>query len=64
MNHSERLLVTVKKCAELTGLSENAIRQYLKKGHWILGIHWFKSANGRIFISMTAANQWMQGKEA
>lgn len=64
MNHSERLLVTIKKCAELTGLSENAIRQYLKKGHWILGIHWFKSANGRIFISMKAANLWMQGKEA
>jgi len=64
MNHSERLLVTVKKCAELTGLSENAIRQYKKKGHWILGIHWFKSANGRIFICMKAANLWMQGKEA
>ncbi len=64
MNHSERLLVTIKKCSELTGLSENAIRQYQKKGQWKLGIHWYKSANGKIFISMAAANLWMQGKEA
>ncbi|MER0172110.1 MAG: MerR family transcriptional regulator [Nitrosomonadaceae bacterium] len=64
MNHSDRQLVTVKKCAELTGLSENAIRQYLKKGQWRFGIHWFKSANNKIFISMSATNLWMQGKEA
>ena len=64
MNHSDRLLVTIKKCAELTGLTENAIRQYLKKGQWRKGIHWFKSENGRIFIKMNAAYAWMEGREA
>jgi|CXWL01.1.fsa_nt_gi predicted site-specific integrase-resolvase len=63
MNHSNQLLVTIKKCAQMTGLSENAIRQYLKKGQWRIGIHWFKSENGRIFINMIAAYKWMEGKE-
>ena len=64
MTHSDQLLVTIKKCAELTGLSEEAIRQYKKKGQWQNGIHWFQSENGRIFIKLKAVYSWMQGKKA
>lgn len=64
MNHSEHILVTVKKFAELTGLSEEAIRQYMKKGQWIENIHWVKAPNGRIFIKIKEAYAWMQGSVA
>ena len=39
MNHSDHILVTIKKFAELTGLTEEAIRQYIKKGQWREKIH-------------------------
>ena len=56
--------VTIEKCAELLGLTEEAIRQYKKKGQWREKIHWFKAPNGRIFINIKAVNQWIVGKEA
>ncbi|TXI35536.1 MAG: MerR family transcriptional regulator [Nitrosomonas sp.] len=64
MNHSEHILVTIKKFAELTGLTEEAIRQYKKKGQWREKIHWIKAPNGKIFIITKAAYAWMQGSEA
>jgi hypothetical protein len=64
MNHSEHILVTIKKFSELTGLTEEAIRQYRKKGQWIEQIHWVKAPNGRIFIKVKAVFAWIQGKEA
>ncbi|MFZ1852797.1 MAG: MerR family transcriptional regulator [Nitrosomonas sp.] len=63
MTHSEHMLVTIKKFAELTGLTEEAIRQYIKKGQWSENIHWVKAPNGRIFIKTKAAYLWMQGAE-
>ncbi len=63
MNHSEHIKVTIKKFAELTGLTENAIRQYIKKGQWKYKIHWHKAPNGRIFINAKAAYAWIEGKE-
>lgn len=63
MTHSEHILVTIKKFAELTGLTEEAIRQYIKKGQWSENIHWVKAPNGRIFIKTKAAHSWMQGAE-
>lgn len=64
MNHSEHILVTIKKFSELTGLTEEAIRQLIKKGQWRKKIHWDKAPNGRIFIKTKAAYAWMQGSEA
>ena len=64
MNHSEHILVTIKKFAELTGLTEEAIRQYKKKGQWREKIHWIKAPNGKIFIITKAAYAWIQGSEA
>jgi hypothetical protein len=64
MNHRDQIPVTVKKFAELTGLSENAIRQYIKKGQWRYKIHWNKAVNGKITVNIKEAVAWMQGKEA
>lgn len=56
--------MTVKKFSELSGLTEEAIRQYMKKGIWLRDVHWCKAPNGRIFIVTKVANQWIAGKEA
>jgi predicted transcriptional regulator len=61
LNNNPNRFVTVKKCAELYGLTENAIRQYIKKGQWRERIHFFKSPNGRIFINTIAVNEWIVG---
>jgi hypothetical protein len=53
--------ITIKKFAEISGLTEEAIRQYLKKGIWIRDVHWIKAPNGRNFIVVKAANQWIAG---
>lgn len=63
MSHTNDL-VTIEKCAELIGITEEAIRQYKKKGQWREKIHWFKAPNGRIFINIKAVNQWIVGKGA
>jgi hypothetical protein len=57
-------LVTVEKCSELYGLTQEAIRQLKKKGQWRQGIHWVKAPNGRIFIKLTAVDAWIQGTKA
>jgi len=57
-------LVTIKKCADLYGLTEEAIRQYKKKGQWRERTHWIKAPNGRIFIRLKAVDAWIEGKEA
>lgn len=56
--------VTIKKCADLYGLTENAIRQLMKKGQWRQTIHYERAPNGRIFIKTNAVDSWIQGKEA
>jgi hypothetical protein len=52
-------LVTIEKCSQITGLTEEAIRQLKKKGQWREKIHWHKAPNGRIFIDLKAVNQWI-----
>ncbi|MBY0475103.1 MAG: MerR family transcriptional regulator [Nitrosomonas sp.] len=64
MSCLDQIPVTVKKFAQHTGLTENAIRQYIKKGQWRYKIHWFKAPNGKITINVKEAISWMQGKEA
>lgn len=58
------LYVTIEKCAELYGITKEAIRQYKKKGQWRERIHWRKAPNGRIFINTKAVDAWIEGKGA
>ena len=64
MSHLNQIPVTIKKFAELTGLSENAIRQYIKKGQWRYKIHWYRAPNGKITVNVKEAVAWMQGSGA
>ncbi len=51
--------VTVDKCAELTGLTVNAINALRTRGKLRLDIHWVKR-NGRVFINIPALQSWIE----
>lgn len=63
MSHQNQF-VTIEKCAELYGLTVEAIRQYKKKGQGKEKLHWVKAPNGRIFIKLKAVDAWIEGKGA
>jgi hypothetical protein len=52
-------LVTVKKYAQISGYSEEAIRQKIKKGVWQLGRHVFKGPDGRLMIKVEEVETWI-----
>jgi hypothetical protein len=54
--------VTLKKCADLYGMTEEAIRQLIKKGKWRQHVQWIKAPNGRIFIKLAGVDAWIEGK--
>jgi predicted site-specific integrase-resolvase len=56
-NYSE--WVRLNRACELTGLSVNALREYIKKGHLHESIHWVKR-QGRLWINLEAFNQWVK----
>ena len=48
----------------MTGLSNQAMYAYIKKGIWRDGIHFKKAPNGRLFFNTQAITQWVEGKAA
>lgn len=54
--------VVIKKLAELTGYTENAIRAKIKQGVWLWGKHWRKAPDGRILFNLKAIEAWVEGK--
>lgn len=56
--------VVIKKLSDQFGYTENAIRCKIKKGIWLLGVHWTKAPDGRILFNVEAINQWIEGKKA
>ena len=56
--------VTIKRFAELTGYSEDAVRAKIKTGVWRLSVHYRKAPDGRILMNMQAYNRWVEGKAA
>lgn len=55
--------MTQKKIAETTGLTEEAIRSYKKKGLIREKVHFIKAANGRIMIHYENFNRFLEGKD-
>lgn len=51
--------VTIRKHAELTGFSEDAIRANIKNGKWKEGEVWVKR-EGRVLIWMSGYNKWAE----
>ncbi len=56
--------VTIKKLANLTGYTEDAIRAKIKKGVWIYGKHCHKAPDNRILFNTKEIELWIEGKVA
>ena len=54
--------VTIKKLADLTGYSQEAIRGKIKNGIWLKDIHWKKAPDGRNLMDLEAIQAWIEGK--
>lgn len=52
--------VTVKRYAELSGYSEEAIRQKIKKGIWRLTKHVHRAPDGRLLINIEEVEKWIE----
>jgi hypothetical protein len=52
--------VTIKKCAEVSGYSEDAIRAKTKKGVWKYTVHFRKAPDGRILINLEEIERWIE----
>lgn len=56
--------VTIKKFAELSGYSEEATRQKIKKSQWQNRVHFKKAPDGRILINLVEVHKWIENTEA
>ncbi|MBS0466032.1 MAG: excisionase [Proteobacteria bacterium] len=54
-------LVTVRKAAELTGLSEKAIRRKREEGIWLEGREIVVGPDKRIYVDIAAFQKWVRG---
>jgi hypothetical protein len=53
-------LVTVRKAAAMTGLTEKAIRRKIETGKWQQGRHFHKAPDSGIFIDLVAITEWFK----
>jgi hypothetical protein len=54
--------VLIKRFAEITGYSENAIRHKVKNGTWMEGRIWRKAPDGRIFVNVVEFERWVESE--
>ncbi|WP_326543494.1 excisionase [Pseudorhodoferax sp.] len=61
MGHASQW-VLIKRFAEITGYSENAVRHKVKNGTWIEGRLWRKAPDGRIFVNVAEFERWVESE--
>gem|GEM_PF-638239 len=54
--------VRVKKFAELTGYTVEAVRCKIKKGVWLKDVHWCKAPDDCIFMNLETTARWIERK--
>jgi hypothetical protein len=54
-------LVTINKLAEMTGYSAGALRKKIERGVLVEGMHYVRSPDSRILISLRAFHVWALG---
>jgi hypothetical protein len=52
--------LTIRRFAEETGYSEQAIRSKIKIGVWLEGQVWLKAPDGRVLMSAKGYNSWVE----
>ena len=51
--------VTISRAAELTGVTEWAIRKRITRCVWLEGVHWMRRG-GRIYIDLEGIDKWVE----
>ena len=54
-------LITIKKFAELTGYTENAIRSKINRGDWLENIVWKRAPDNRTLSDLDGYYMWVDG---
>lgn len=54
--------VLIKRFAEITGYSENAVRHKIKGGIWLEGRLWRKAPDNRIFVNLSEFERWVESE--
>ncbi|PTY38076.1 excisionase [Saccharospirillum sp. MSK14-1] len=54
-----RRFVTIKRYSELSGYTQEAIRQKIKKGVWRLQKHVYRAPDGRLMINVEEVEKWI-----
>jgi hypothetical protein len=55
--------VLVPKFCQLTGYTDDAVRAKISQGKWREGTVWRKAPDGRVLISITGYEAWVEGRE-
>lgn len=56
--------VTIPLAAQVTGLTEKAIRRKIEDGKWLEGREYRRSPDGGIFVSIKGFQQWVESAAA
>ena len=56
--------ITIKKFAEISGYSENAIRTKIRDSVWVEGYEWHKAPDGRNLIDTEGVERWVVNARA
>jgi predicted HNH restriction endonuclease len=54
---------TIRKFAEESGYSQDAIRAKIKNGVWLQGIVWIRAPDQRILIDIEGYITWVNGQQ-
>ena len=52
----------LKEVCKRSGQTEDAFREYMKRGDWVNGVHWVKRKD-RIWIQIKEFNNWVSTGE-
>lgn len=52
--------VTIERAAELSGLGQDAIRNYIKIGQWQAGVEWKYNPVNRVMVNLEAMDKWQE----
>ena len=53
--------VTIARCSQLTGYTEDAIRTKIRDGVWAEGDVWRRAPDGRVLVDIAGYEQWVEG---
>lgn len=53
--------VTIARCSQITGYTEDAIRTKIRDGVWTEGEVWRRAPDGRVLVDIQGYERWVEG---